>query len=67
MGLFALMVGSLLLGAATLVKPPWWRTRFPAGGAITLMAGSLTFFLSNTEAARAWFALPDGAAWIAVV
>jgi hypothetical protein len=55
------MVGSLLVGAATLVT-----NALPRWGAITLMAGPLTFFLFNTETAQVWFALPYGAAWIAV-
>ncbi len=60
-GAFALMVGSLLVGAAALVT-----SALPRWGAIVLMVGSLAFFLFNTETAQAWFALPYGVAWIAV-
>ena len=31
-----------------------------------LIVGSLTFFLFDTETARAWCAVPYGVAWIAV-
>ena len=60
-GAIALLLGSLLIGVATLVAnaPPRW-------GAIALIVGSLAFFLYNTETARAWFALPYGAAWVVV-
>ena len=30
------------------------------------MVGSLAFFFFDTDPARAWFALPYGAAWVAV-
>ncbi len=60
-GAIALLVGSLLMGVAALgVNAPLrW-------GAIALVAGSLAFFLYNTETARVWFALPYGVAWIVV-
>jgi len=60
-GVVALMVASLLVGAAALltrVLPRW--------GAIVLIVGSLTFFLFDTESARAWCAVPYGVAWIAL-
>ena len=60
-GAVALLLGSLLLGVAALVvnAPLRW-------GAIALIAGSLVFFLYNTETARVWFALPYGTAWVVV-
>ena len=60
-GAIALLLGSLLMGVAALVvnAPLRW-------GAIALIAGSLVFFLYNTETARVWFALPYGAAWVVV-
>lgn len=60
-GAIALLLGSLLMGVATLVMnaPLRW-------GAIALVVGSLAFFLYNTETARVWFALPYGVAWIVV-
>ena len=35
-------------------------------GAAALVVGSLAFFLFDTHPARAWLALPYGAAWVAV-
>ena len=60
-GAIAVLLGSLLMGVAVLVAnaPLRW-------GAIALVVGSLVFFLYNTETARAWFALPYGAAWVVV-
>jgi hypothetical protein len=60
-GVVVLMVASLLVGAAALI------TRvLPRWGAIVLIVGSLTFFLFDTETARAWCAVPYGVAWIAL-
>jgi hypothetical protein len=60
-GAIAVLLGSLLMGGAVLVAnaPLRW-------GAIALVVGSLVFFLYNTETARAWAALPYGAAWVVV-
>ena len=56
-----MMVGSLMVGAAALVSGT-----LPRWGALALVAGSAAFFLFDTAPARAWFALPYGAAWVAV-
>ena len=46
--------------------------RFIRGGGLAAMAGgalvvgSVAFFLFDTAPSRAWFALPYGAAWVAV-
>jgi len=61
LGSYALMIGSLVVGAAALAT-----NALPRWGAIALIAGSVLFFLFNTETAAAWFALPYGVAWIAV-
>jgi hypothetical protein len=61
LGVFILMVGSLLVGAASLlgrVLPRW--------GAIVLIVGSLLLLMFDTEGLQAWFGVPYGAAWIAV-
>jgi hypothetical protein len=55
------MIGSLVVGAAALAT-----NALPRLGAVALIAGSVLFFLFNTETAAAWFALPYGVAWIAV-
>jgi hypothetical protein len=60
-GSYALMIGSLLVGAATLVT-----NALPRWGPIALIVGSVAFLLFNTETAAAWFALPYGVAWAAV-
>jgi hypothetical protein len=60
-GSYALMIGSLLVGAATLVT-----NALPRWGSIALIVGSVAFLLFNTETAVAWFALPYGVAWAAV-
>jgi hypothetical protein len=41
---------------------------WPVGliGAWVLMVGSVAFLFFDTHPARAWFALPYGAAWVAV-
>ena len=56
-----LMAGSLMVGAAALVSGT-----LPRWGALALVAGSAAFFFFDTHPARAWFALPYGAAWVAV-
>ena len=56
-----LMVGSLMVGAAALVSGT-----LPRWGALALVVGSVAFFFFDTHPARAWFALPYGAAWVAV-
>ncbi len=56
-----LMLGSALVGAAALRA----SARLRWGGA-ALVAGSLAFFLFDTEGARVWFALPYGGAWVVV-
>ena len=61
LGSYALMIGSLVVGAAALAT-----NALPRWGAIALIAGSMLFFLFNTETAAAWFALPYGVAWTAV-
>lgn len=60
-GAWILMVGSLMVGAAALSA----RT-LPRWGALALMAGSVLFLFFDTTPVRAWFALPYGAAWVAV-
>lgn len=60
-GVVVLMVASLLVGAAALLT-----SVLPRWGAIVLIVGSLTFFLFDTETARAWCAVPYGVAWIAL-
>ena len=60
-GAVVLMVASLLVGVAALLT-----SVLPRWGAIVLIVGSLTFFLFDTETARAWCAVPYGVAWIAV-
>ncbi len=60
-GAWILMVGSLMVGAAALVSGT-----LPRWGALALVVGSAAFFLFDTDPARAWFALPYGAAWVAV-
>ena len=60
-GAWILMVGSLMVGAAALLS----RT-LPRWGALALLGGSAAFFFFATDPARAWFALPYGAAWVAV-
>ena len=52
-GALGLLLGPALMGTAALrarVRPRWV--------AAALVVGSLTFFLSDTESARVWFALP---------
>jgi hypothetical protein len=61
LGVFILMVGSLLVGAAALL-----RRVLPRWGAILLIVGSLLLLMFDTEGLRAWFGVPYGAAWIAV-
>ena len=60
-GASGVLLGSLLVGVAALMvnTPLRW-------GAIALVAGTLSFFLYNTETARAWFALAYGLAWVVV-
>lgn len=60
-GVVVLMVASLLVGVAALLT-----SVLPRWGAIVLIVGSLTFFLFDTETARAWCAVPYGVAWIAL-
>ena len=60
-GAWVLMAGSLMVGAAALLSGT-----LPRWGALALMVGSVAFFLFDTAPARAWFALPYGAAWVAV-
>jgi hypothetical protein len=60
-GAVGLLLGSALMGAAALRS----RARLRWGGA-ALVAGSLAFFLFDTEGARVWFALPYGGAWVVV-
>lgn len=58
-GALGLLLGSALMGAAALranARPRW--------GGVALVAGSLAFFLFDTEGARVWFALPYGGAWV---
>jgi hypothetical protein len=56
-----LMVGSLMVGAAALLSGT-----LPRWGALALVVGSVAFFFFDTHPTRAWFALPYGAAWVAV-
>ena len=60
-GSYALMLGSLLVGAAA-----FGARTLPRWGTAVLMVGSAAFFVFNTETTAAWFALPYGVAWIAV-
>jgi len=60
-GAFAVLLGSVLIGVAALMVNA--RLRW---GATALVVGSLAFFLFDTEAARVWFALPYGGAWVLV-
>ena len=60
-GVVVLMVASLLVGVAALLT-----SVLPRWGAIVLIVGSLTFFLFDTETARAWCAVPYGVAWVAL-
>lgn len=60
-GAWAMMAGSLMLGAAALLAGT-----LPRWGALALMAGSVMFRFFDTAPARALFALPYGAAWVAV-
>ena len=61
LGIFILMVGSLLVGVA-----PLQRRVLPRWGAIALIVGSLSLLMFDTEGLRAWFGVPYGAAWVAV-
>jgi hypothetical protein len=62
LGIFILMVGSLLVGVATLI-----RRVLPSWGAIALIVGSLSLLLFvATQGLIAWLGVPYGAAWIAV-
>jgi hypothetical protein len=61
LGVFVLMVGSALVGAAALL-----RRVLPRWGAIVLIVGSLLLLVFDTEGFRAWSGVPYGAAWIAV-
>jgi hypothetical protein len=61
LGIFILMVGSLLVGAAALL-----RRVLPRWGAIVLIVGSLLLLMFATEGLRAWCGVPYGAAWIVV-
>ncbi len=58
-GAWILMVGSLMVGAAALLAGT-----LPRWGATALVVGSVAFFFFDTDPARAWFALPYGAAWM---
>ena len=60
-GSYALMLGSLLVGAAA-----FGAKTIPRWGAVVLWVGSAAFFVFNTETSTAWFALPYGIAWVAV-
>jgi hypothetical protein len=60
-GAWVLMVGSLMVGAAALLAGT-----LPRWGALALVVGAVAFFFFDTHPARAWFALPYGAAWVAV-
>jgi hypothetical protein len=62
LGFFILMVGSLLVGVATLT-----RRVLPRWGAIALIVGSLSLLVFvATDGLIAWLGVPYGAAWIAV-
>jgi hypothetical protein len=61
LGVFILMVGSLLVGVASLQ-----RRVLPRWGAIVLIAGSLLLLIFAPGGLRAWFGVPYGAAWIGV-
>lgn len=58
---FLLMLGSLLVGVATLLA-----NALPRWGAVLLIVGSVVLFFFNTETAQAWLALPYGVAWASV-
>lgn len=60
-GAWVLMFGSLMVGAAAMSSGT-----LPRWGAVALMIGSVMFFFFDTDPARAWFALPYGAAWVVV-
>lgn len=60
-GAWVLMVGSMMVGVAAVVSGT-----LPRWAAVGLVAGSAAFFFFDTHPARAWFALPYGAAWVAV-
>ncbi len=60
-GAWILMVGSLMVGAAALMSGT-----LPRWVALALVVGSAAFFFFDTSPARAWLALPYGAAWVAV-
>ncbi len=60
-GALGLLLGSALMGAATLRASARLRLASTA-----LVVGSLAFFLFDTEGARVWFALPYGGAWVLV-
>lgn len=60
-GAWVLMVGSLMVGVAALLAGT-----LPRWGALALVVGSAGFFFFDTDPARAWFALPYGAAWVVV-
>jgi hypothetical protein len=61
LGIFILMVGSLLVGVAALQ-----RRVLPRWGAVLLFVCSLSLLVFDTEGFRAWFGVTYGAAWIAV-
>jgi hypothetical protein len=62
LGIFVLMVGSLLGGVATLI-----RRALPSWGAIALIVGSLSLLVFvATDGLIVWLGVPYGAAWIAV-
>lgn len=60
-GSYALMLGSLLVGAAA-----FGARTLPRWGTAVLMVGSAAFLVFNTETSAAWFALPYGIAWVSV-
>jgi hypothetical protein len=62
LGIFVLMVGSLLVGVAALT-----RRVLPRWGAIALIVGSLSLLVFLvTQGLIVWLGVPYGAAWIAV-
>ena len=61
LGVFILMVGSVLVGVASLIG-----RGLPRWGAVLLFVCSLSLLVFDTEGFRAWFGVPYGAAWIAV-
>ncbi len=59
LGAFALTIGVVLFGIATL-----WANVLPSAAGLLLLAAGLMLFLVDPENRRAFLALPYGVAWL---